>query len=452
MDTAAAARAAIRDRLGSVRSAVGDAASTEGTQYAVGGMPVIEAPVKDITLSRDVPQFKSDANEAGVVEPLGGKFERTGVAPIQLWRRLDGRLEVISGRHRLDLARRSGERTIPAQVHDEAAGFDVRKASALDAELNIRDGQGKVRDYVDYFQATGITRAEADGRGLLARAIGRRAFGIASDGSADLVAAHRAGGLGDEAAAPLAAAAPGDGALQAVGIKAVQSGQSIAQAANTMRAVALMRAERGESSGDLFGFDDAAMRDAEQMARIATAEQRSLGERINAITGAAKRPDLAKAEGVNVKDAKAVQARADELRRERAAWDNWSTNAELVEQIRARMPAKTQDGAGSQPSRGEAPSRLPQGDRPGDGVGSQSEPGQEVGREDDPILRRVAEIEAQQPGLQVLVDDAGNPVSAAELMERARREARDGTDTELGAIDAPLLRVAAECALATWSA
>ena len=44
------------------------------------------------------------------LEALGGKFDRTGVAPIQVWERLDGRLEIISGRHRTDLARRSGEK------------------------------------------------------------------------------------------------------------------------------------------------------------------------------------------------------------------------------------------------------------------------------------------------------------------------------------------------------
>jgi hypothetical protein len=115
-------------------------------ETSVVDMPTVEVPLKDLTLSKDVPQFKMGADEKGVVEPLGGKFERTGVAPIQVWHRNDGRLEVISGRHRLDLARRSGEKTIPAQIHDEAQGFTPQMAAVLDAELNIRDGQGKGKD------------------------------------------------------------------------------------------------------------------------------------------------------------------------------------------------------------------------------------------------------------------------------------------------------------------
>jgi hypothetical protein len=82
-----------------------------------------------LKISKDVPQLKSGASATGVVEPLGGKFERTGVAPIQLWERNNGDLEVISGRHRLDLAKRSGEATIPAQVHKESDGFDVTQAA-----------------------------------------------------------------------------------------------------------------------------------------------------------------------------------------------------------------------------------------------------------------------------------------------------------------------------------
>ena len=136
---------------------------------------VVEVPVNQLKLSEDVPQFKMGADKAGIVEPLGGKFERTGVAPIQVWRRTDGRMEIISGRHRFDLAKRSGEATIPAQIHDESKGFTRDMAAVLDAELNIRDGQGKVKDYVNYFKGTGLDRETANARGLLARAPGKRA-------------------------------------------------------------------------------------------------------------------------------------------------------------------------------------------------------------------------------------------------------------------------------------
>jgi hypothetical protein len=59
-------------------------------QHAIEGVPVVKAPVNELKLSQDVPQFKAEANAEGVVEPLKGKFADYGVAPIQLWRRLDG--------------------------------------------------------------------------------------------------------------------------------------------------------------------------------------------------------------------------------------------------------------------------------------------------------------------------------------------------------------------------
>lgn len=244
-----------------------------------------------------MPQFKSGANEqTGVVEPLGGKYERVGTAPIIVWERADGRQEVISGRHRLDLARRSGETSIPAQVLREADGFDARQASILDAELNIRDGQGKVKDYVKYFQHAGLTQEEANLRGLVSRSVGQRAFAIANEGSPGLIASHRADQLTDDAAWRIAKTAPRDERLQSVGIKAIQDGKSIAAATNLMQAVKSMGVS--DTTGDMFGFDDSAMKQAEAMGKAAERYQRRLSEQLAAVQGAAKRPEQARALGL----------------------------------------------------------------------------------------------------------------------------------------------------------
>ena len=112
-------------------------------------------------------------------------------------------------------------------MHREIDDFDVRKAAALDADLNIRYGQGKVWDYVDFFKSARIDQATAEQRGLLARAVGKRAYAIATEGGDELIAAHRANQLSDEAAVAIANAAPGDARLQAVGIRAVQDGKSV---------------------------------------------------------------------------------------------------------------------------------------------------------------------------------------------------------------------------------
>jgi len=309
------------------------AAAEEAKQTEFPGRRTVEVPIDTLQLSEDVPQFKTDANKEGVVEPLGGKFERTGVAPIQVWRRSDGRMEIISGRHRFDLAKRSGEKTIPAQIHDEDAGFTKDMAAVLDAELNIRDGQGKVKDYVNYFKGTGLDQDTAESRGLLARSTGKRAFTISNQGSDELIAGVRSDKVGDEAAYLISLNAPNDSRLQSVGIKAIQEGKSAVAAVNLMQAVKAL-AQESDTTTDMFGFDESAMKEAEEMAKIAAAKQREMQTRLSAITGAAKNPALAKAEGIDIRDPEAVKRRIDELRQLKASWDNWSTNPDLIAEIR----------------------------------------------------------------------------------------------------------------------
>lgn len=74
----------------------------------------------------------------------------------------------------------------------------------------------------------------------------------------------------------------------------------------------------------------------------------------------------------------------------------------------------------------------------------------------DPLLAsiadRVAAVEATAGDMVVRTDGAGRPVTVAEELARVRREATEGTDVDLGAMDADLVRVAADCALAMGTA
>ena len=297
-------------------------------------MPVVAVPVKDLKLSEDVPQFKSGASAKGLVEPLRGKFSTEGVAPIAVWRRLDGSMEVISGRHRLDLAQRSGTELINAQVYEESQGFDANDASMKDAELNIRDEQGKVKDYVNYFKTSGTDKETADAKGLLGRAKGKRGFTIANQGSDALVSAINADQIGDEAAYYVAINAPNDERLQNVGIRAIMDGKSMQAATNIMQALKAIAVER-DTTTDMFDFDDSGMKEADAMAKIASKMQNSIKERLAAITGAAKNPAMAKAEGIDVRDPNAVKRRIEELDQRKAELKNWYTSPELVAEIRA---------------------------------------------------------------------------------------------------------------------
>jgi len=68
------------------------------------------------------------------------------------------------------------------------------------------------------------------------------------------------------------------------------------------------------------------------------------------------------------------------------------------------------------------------------------------------VLDRAAEIERVNPDMVVGKDAAGNDVTVAQELDRIRRESIEGTDSELGVQDAPLLEVAANCALSTGTA
>lgn len=313
------------------------------TETEVGNLSIVEAPLNELTLSKDVPQFKDGANSDGVVEQLEGKFDRTGTGPIQIWVRSDGRKEIISGRHRADLARRSGEVTIPAQYHYEDNGFTQDDAASLDAILNIRDGQGKVKDYVNYFKYSNTTRQEAESEGLLARRLGQRAYTIANEGTENLISQHANDQITDEEAYRIAKAAPGNVDLQNVGIKARQEGKTIAVAENMMRALSYM--SEGQMTGgsfDLFGDNDAALIEAEKLAKAAAQKQADIARRLSAIRGAAKNPKLAAQEGIDIRDEQALNNRIQALQQEKNQWDNWHTDTAKVEQLRSELGLSTQ--------------------------------------------------------------------------------------------------------------
>jgi len=308
--------------------------------------PVQEVPVTRLRLSEDVPNFKEDADPTtGVVRgsQLEGQYERLGTAPIVAWERASGALEVITGRHRLDLARRAGEATIPTQVVREADGFTQQQARIFDAESNIRDGQGSTRDFARYFRGLreggeGLTRDAAQARGLLARAKGRDGWDIGQHATDDLYSLFAAGRVNDAQAAAIARTAPGDPTLQRVGSQAALAGRSADYATNVMQAVRSRQAEQSAGTLDLFGADDSALRAAEEQARVALRLQKEVRERINAVRGASKRPELARELGVDVRDPEAVRAKLEELQLEAERWRNWPQHPDLVARTRGEEP------------------------------------------------------------------------------------------------------------------
>ena len=166
-----------------------------------------------------MPQFKSNASDKGIVEPLSGAYDRLPTNPIVLWQRENGALEIITGRHRYDLAQRTGEKTIPAQIVKEADGFTTQDALTFDAEQNIKDNQGSDFDYANYFRNTNITEEEAKSRGVLRGEKANTAFLLGKSATDSTFNAYRSGQIKFKQAAAIAKAAPGDEALQNEGLR-----------------------------------------------------------------------------------------------------------------------------------------------------------------------------------------------------------------------------------------
>ena len=68
-----------------------------------------------------------------------------------------------------------------------------------------------------------------------------------------------------------------------------------------------------------------------------------------------------------------------------------------------------------------------------------------------PVLQqtaaRVQELEATAGDMLMRVEPDGTRATLADDLAAVRKEAAEGTDAELGALDADLVRVAAECAM-----
>ena len=291
--------------------------------------PVVEYPLDRIVINKDVPQFKGDADsKTGVTEPLAGKYERLGTAPVVLWQKAGGETEVITGRHRIDLARRSGEKTIPAQVVKEEDGFTRQHALIFDAESNIRDGQGEIKDYALYFRETrdALPRDTAEARGLLARVKGRAGFSLGHDAGDGLFALYENGKIAEAKAVAIARGAPGDEAAQASAIRAAK-GKTASELELYARNLSRLTVE-SHAGGNQMGFDEIAPdfaafeQEADAVAKVQSEKIRQNTELIQAAAGAAKRPEAARKMGLPVDDPAALTARIDELKAANAKLHN----------------------------------------------------------------------------------------------------------------------------------
>ena len=288
-----------------------------------------------LTLCPDVPQFKQGADEqTGVVNPIVGAWQRNA-APISVWRREDGSLQVISGRHRFNACT---DEDINCTVYDEAAGFDLDWAQTHDVENNIRDGQASLFEIARYVSQKGLTKEEAVERGIFRKGQSRRGVELGMYGCSDLLDA-----LGNELVSPddawrVAMAFRNQTEVQRAGLRALMEGKSWQQAFAVMQVAANMDRIRGlaEAAGmtfetDLFGNSHAEEYFA-RLAQYAAARVSELTREISSISGASRRPETARKYGVDVKDAGALEAVVKDLKAQRARWQNFGLHEDLIKE------------------------------------------------------------------------------------------------------------------------
>ena len=326
----AAADADTREESGAGAHA-GDAAADAGTRKEDGRVPTL-TPISELEIDPQRFQFKSGADKKGVTRPLQGQFDQRQARPLYVWEDKDGKKYVVEGHHRLDLAQRSGVQDVLTYVDRESDGVTAEEARTKGVWQNIKDGKGSIADFADYFRGSELTEEQAKTEGLFTEKEGRTGFVIGKHSGETLWSAFK-NGLAANRAEAIASVAQGDEGLEAVGVKAAERMSEI----QLREYLKFMKgAERKESAetGDLFGFDDSAMRLGETLSRIAAKRIKELDERLRSAKGALRNPDGAAQ--VDVKVGKNAQKLYDGLIKERQRWENWTTDAELRKEMLAR--------------------------------------------------------------------------------------------------------------------
>ncbi len=298
---------------------------------------VVQVPTEDINVDPSRFQFKTGiSKKTGVVEgeELQGEWDPLAGGVILVWEDKAGKLWAVNGHHRLDLAKRENVPSMTARIVRQQDGVTESDARAMGAKLNILEGQGKVEDYADFFRATKISEAEARRQGLLARAKGETGFMVGRFASEDVWAGFRAGKVSAEKAASISDVGRGDEGLQVAGLQAAQK-KSADELRHFLRALKQFGPKPKERQGDLFGFDDSAIRDAEQISKAVADITSALKDRLLAVQGALRRPETAKKMGLTG-DFESIEAEAKRIREELERWDKWTTDSDLVREARVK--------------------------------------------------------------------------------------------------------------------
>lgn len=308
----------------------GDEARTDRVQWI---------PVSSLNIDPERFQFKSKADKVSGVDEsnrIGGKFDHKTAGNLLVWEDRDGKRFVVNGHHRFRLAKDSGVENVNAIIEREVDGVTAEEARKHGVLTNIRDEQGDIQDYAEFVRSENMDEATAEAEGLLSRNKGRKGFLIGKYASDNLFSQVRDGSFPTGSAAVIADVARGDEALEAAGIRSAKTMSEI----QLREFLKLLKNTPHESNAesDLFGFDDSALRKAEQLSRLAANHIRETGERVRVAKNAVRNPEAAGKMDVTV--GRNAQKMLETTQLEQKRWENWHTDPELYRQLEEELARK----------------------------------------------------------------------------------------------------------------
>lgn len=310
--------------------------------------------ISTIELSDEVPQFKTNkaghaADKQGVVYSLPGEYRLH--APIHIWQRNDGRLIVISGRHRLAKAKEAGAEFIPATVFPEVTGRDAAWARMHDFEQNVLDNQASIADTALYVQGQNpkgrkLTEEEV---AQFTRKGSNSEYGsyIGLHGSPELISYLTAGFISGDYAYQIAKLAPDNAAAQQVAIAVlVHDQKGITEAKQAAEIYIDNQVLRGSELFASLGGNERQEAFMRFLSAYASSKIRELGskKRVHKAAKSDKSIREHEAAGIKFEDAAANRVRLNELNAEQEKWKNVSTHPELIQEAKEAFD-KTDEGA-----------------------------------------------------------------------------------------------------------
>jgi hypothetical protein len=149
---------------GSTRLPDGSARSAEDGRIAPG--TVADVPIGDIHVDAPRFQFKQGMGQGGAGDELRGvtKFDPEKSGILSVWQDpKDGKTYVVNGHHRVELAQRTGAKSLTVRYLDAKTATEARTKGAL---INIAEGRGESTDAAKVFRDSGMDARQLESEGV----------------------------------------------------------------------------------------------------------------------------------------------------------------------------------------------------------------------------------------------------------------------------------------------